>query len=151
MQASSINQLNQSISSNNSNGTSVGNFQFPIIRKRRDAFRMLKVHESKGHEFIAKFFSQPTFCSFCAEFLWGFGKQGYQCRLCASVVHSRCYEKILTKCIGNTESKREVINNNFMNFNSIDNNNYFFYQLRNKKKDLTSMYLTNLGRKTILL
>lgn len=81
---------------------------YPFIRKRRDAVRLLKVHESKGHQFVAKFFSQPTFCSFCAEFLWGFGKQGYQCRLCACVVHNRCYEKILTKCTGgNTQSQIE--------------------------------------------
>lgn len=79
----------------------------PGIRKRRDAMRLMKVHESNGHKFVAKFFSQPTFCSFCAEFLWGFGKQGYQCQLCACVVHNRCYEKILTKCPGNTSKPIE--------------------------------------------
>jgi tRNA(Ile2) C34 agmatinyltransferase TiaS len=71
------------------------------VRKRRDAVRLLKVHEFNGHQFIAKFFSQFTFCSFCSDFLWGFGKQGYQCKLCACVVHTRCYEKVLTKCSGN--------------------------------------------------
>ena len=45
------------------------------IRKRRDAFRMLKVHESNGHEFVAKFFSQFTFCSFCSDFLWYFKRK----------------------------------------------------------------------------
>ena len=44
--------------------------QYAIVRKRRDAVRLLKVHESNGHQFIAKFFSQPTFCSFCSDFLW---------------------------------------------------------------------------------
>jgi novel protein kinase C delta type len=58
-------QQQQQQQGKNANGF-VGN----VIRKRRDAVRLLKVHESKGHEFIAKFFSQPTFCSFCAEFLW---------------------------------------------------------------------------------
>lgn len=96
----------ESNSINSSNNSNSGDFQFPLIRKRRDAFRLLKIHEYNGHEFVAKFFSQFTFCSFCNEFLWGFGKQGYQCRLCASVVHNKCYEKILTKCAGNTNSKQ---------------------------------------------
>jgi hypothetical protein len=38
-------------SESNSNGQSSNN-QFPLIRKRRDAFRLLKVHEYNGHEFI---------------------------------------------------------------------------------------------------
>ena len=46
------------------------NTMFQIVRKRRDAFRLMKIHESKGHEFIAKFFKEFTFCSFCNEFLW---------------------------------------------------------------------------------
>ncbi|KAL3308605.1 hypothetical protein Ciccas_012861 [Cichlidogyrus casuarinus] len=49
--------------------------------KRRGAVKNPKVHEYKGHEFIAKYFSQFTFCSHCNQFLWGVtGKQGYQCR-----------------------------------------------------------------------
>lgn len=78
------------------------NTPISCITNRRGAIRHLKIHEYNGHKFIAKFFRQPTFCYFCADFLWGFGKQGYQCQLCLCAVHSRCYDKILTKCLGNT-------------------------------------------------
>jgi len=55
------------------------NSVFNIIG-RRGAVKHQKVHEVKGHRFVAKFFRQPTFCAFCHDFLWGFGKQGYQCQ-----------------------------------------------------------------------
>lgn len=40
------------------------------ITRRRVAIKHNKVHEVKGHKFVAKFFRQPTFCAFCKEFLW---------------------------------------------------------------------------------
>ncbi|KAK6626181.1 hypothetical protein RUM43_006487 [Polyplax serrata] len=50
------------------------------ITRRRVAIKQNRIHEVMGHRFVAKFFRQPTFCVFCKEFLWGFGKQGYQCQ-----------------------------------------------------------------------
>uniref|UniRef100_A0A1B6E9Q1 protein kinase C n=1 Tax=Clastoptera arizonana TaxID=38151 RepID=A0A1B6E9Q1_9HEMI len=70
------------------------------ITGRRGAIKHQKVHQVKGHRFVAKFFRQPTFCTFCKEFLWGFGKQGYQCQLCQTAVHKKCHEKFLAKCPG---------------------------------------------------
>jgi len=40
------------------------------IARRRGAIKLLKVHEAQGHKFVATFFHQPTFCSYCNDFLW---------------------------------------------------------------------------------
>ncbi|CAG5121340.1 unnamed protein product, partial [Candidula unifasciata] len=76
---------------------------------RRGAMKQQKVHEVKGHHFIAKFFRSPTYCSFCTEFLWGLNKQGYQCQMCNCAVHKKCHDKILGKCPGNAKNSRETM------------------------------------------
>jgi len=40
------------------------------IKQRRVAIRHRKIHEVRGHQFIATFFRQPTFCSQCTKFIW---------------------------------------------------------------------------------
>ncbi|XP_022240999.1 putative protein kinase C delta type homolog, partial [Limulus polyphemus] len=79
------------------------------ITRRRGAIKHHKVHEVKGHKFIAKFFRQPTFCAFCKEFLWGFGKQGYQCETCQVAVHKRCHDKFLGKCPGSGKESQNTL------------------------------------------
>ncbi|XP_075158424.1 protein kinase C delta isoform X3 [Haematobia irritans] len=79
------------------------------ITNRRGAIKHQKTHESNGHRFVAKFFRQPTFCAFCNLFLWGFGKQGYQCITCQTVVHKRCHEKLLGKCSGSVFDSASTI------------------------------------------
>eukprot|EP00729_Bicosta_minor_P009038 gene9038-29469_t len=79
--------------------------QSQLPTKHRKAIKRRKIHQANNHKFMARFFRQPTYCSHCKEFLWGFGKQGYQCQLCGYVCHKKCFASVVTKCTGTPEEQ----------------------------------------------
>lgn len=92
--------------------------------KRRGALRR-RVHQVNGHKFMAVYLKQPTFCSHCRDFIWGIGKQGYQCQVCVCVVHKRCHEMIITRCPGVPDDKTEDSSGFKINVpHRFDNHNY---------------------------
>ncbi|KAJ2748070.1 Protein BZZ1, partial [Coemansia pectinata] len=52
------------------------------------------------HDFRLTTFSLPTYCEYCAGFLWGLTKQGVRCRKCHTTAHKKCAVKAATTCTG---------------------------------------------------
>ena len=65
---------------------------------RRRAIREKRRVVIKDHTFEQHFFKQPTYCSHCRNFIYGIGKQGFQCLQCGYVLHRHCVDLVAFNC-----------------------------------------------------
>jgi hypothetical protein len=81
---------------------------------RQGAIRQKKgeVHEMYGHKFVAQQFYNIIRCALCGDFLKY--AAGMQCSDCKYTCHKKCYPKVVTKCIiqsnNETDPEEEKIN-----------------------------------------
>ncbi|XP_078697080.1 protein kinase C iota type-like isoform X14 [Branchiostoma floridae x Branchiostoma belcheri] len=73
---------------------------------RRGARRWRKLYRVNGHVFQAKRFSRRAFCAYCADRIWGLGRQGYKCISCKLLVHKKCHKLVKLACGGPMVSNR---------------------------------------------
>nr|ADZ96018.1 aPKC kinase polarity protein short isoform 2 [Paracentrotus lividus] len=65
---------------------------------RRGARRWRKLYKVNGHTFQAKRFSRRALCAYCADRIWGLGRQGYKCVDCKLLVHKKCHRLVKVSC-----------------------------------------------------
>lgn len=65
---------------------------------RRGARRWRKLYRVNGHIFQPKRFNRRAFCAFCADRIYGLGRQGFKCINCKLMVHKKCHKLIRIVC-----------------------------------------------------
>ncbi|XP_037075048.1 atypical protein kinase C-like isoform X2 [Pollicipes pollicipes] len=67
---------------------------------RRGARRWRKLYKVNGHIFQAKRFNRSAACAYCADRIWGLGRQGFKCTQCKLLIHKKCHKLLKNKCTG---------------------------------------------------
>jgi len=75
------------------------------------------------HTFKLVHFNQFTWCKFCTKFIWGLGKQGYQCTACKYAVHGKCLKLVPSNCtkqeIKDPNMKKSISKTKFENMSDL--------------------------------
>lgn len=81
---------------------------FDIGLGRKGAIRQRKeeVHEQYGHKFVQQQFYNIMRCALCGDFLKY--AAGMQCEDCKYTVHKKCYSKVVTKCIAQSNAETDA-------------------------------------------
>ncbi|KAF2076187.1 hypothetical protein CYY_002487 [Polysphondylium violaceum] len=106
------------IPDNTSTGTSGSTICSPEI---------LSPKGGKPHSLKLKYFTQPTRCHICTQFIWSLiGKQGFICTDCGNTVHKFCVSKLKDVCTCSPPKRR------------------FFFSDKEKEKELLEKQIDSL-------
>eukprot|EP01132_Coremiostelium_polycephalum_P004253 gene4253-5323_t len=83
-----------------SSSTSAPNLVIPNVS-------ILMGPQAKTHNFKLKYFTQPTRCQLCSQFIWSvIGKQGLICTDCGYPSHKHCGQKVSDYCTSSPPKKK---------------------------------------------
>jgi len=75
------------------------------------------------HTFKLHHFSTFTWCKLCTKFLWGLGKQGYECKACKYPVHVKCLTLVPNNCpeqeVKDPNAKKSIARRPLENMNDL--------------------------------
>ncbi|CAG5119928.1 unnamed protein product, partial [Candidula unifasciata] len=66
------------------------------------------VHRGLGHNFLLCHLSNPTWCDYCGDFIWGVYKQCLRCHTCQYTCHQQCLQAVTLNCKSISDDGCEV-------------------------------------------